>query len=160
MDPSGLLSPWDFLGKNTSVSSHFLLQGIFLTQRLDPCLLYPLHFRWILYHWATCGKKKKIKTMLSLIHSIVFDGSSMICQAPLGTGDTQRISQFNESWSKEKKSLAYLLHIFQSSFLYLTHSLIEHLFFDCVKQICFSSSFGRCDSFSPWLLLDLSRRLA
>ena len=42
-------------------------------------------------------EKKKIKTMLSLIHSIVFDGSSMICQALLGTGDTQRISQFNES---------------------------------------------------------------
>ena len=39
--------PWDFPGKNTGVSSHFLVQGIFLTQGLNPCLL---HCRWILYH--------------------------------------------------------------------------------------------------------------
>ena len=25
-------SPWDFLGKNTGLGCHFLLQGIFLTQ--------------------------------------------------------------------------------------------------------------------------------
>ena len=30
----------DSLGKNTGVGSHFLLQGIFLTQGLDPCLLH------------------------------------------------------------------------------------------------------------------------
>ena len=28
---SPLLHPWDLLGKNTGVGSHFLLQGIFLT---------------------------------------------------------------------------------------------------------------------------------
>ena len=33
-------SPWDFLGKNTGVGCHFLLQGIFLTQELNPCFLY------------------------------------------------------------------------------------------------------------------------
>ena len=32
---------------------HFLLQGIFLTQDSNPCLLCPLHGRQILYHWAT-----------------------------------------------------------------------------------------------------------
>ena len=37
-------------GKNTGVSYHFLLQGIFLTQRSNPCLLL---YRWILNHWAT-----------------------------------------------------------------------------------------------------------
>ena len=31
-----LLCPWDFLGKNTGVGSHFLLQGIFLTQGSNP----------------------------------------------------------------------------------------------------------------------------
>ena len=30
--------PWDFTGKNTGVGCHFLLQGIFLTQGLNPCL--------------------------------------------------------------------------------------------------------------------------
>ena len=38
--------PWDSPGKNTEVSSHSLLQGIFLTQGLNPGLL---HCRQILY---------------------------------------------------------------------------------------------------------------
>ena len=36
-----LLCPWDFPGKNTGLGCHFLLQGIFLNQRLN------LH----LWHW-------------------------------------------------------------------------------------------------------------
>ena len=35
-----LLCPWDFPGKNTGVSCHFLLQGIFPTQGLKPHLLF------------------------------------------------------------------------------------------------------------------------
>ena len=34
-----LPSPWDSPGKNTGVGCHFLFQGIFLTQGLNPCLL-------------------------------------------------------------------------------------------------------------------------
>ena len=34
-----LLCPWDFPGKNTGVGSHFLLQGIFLTQESNTRLL-------------------------------------------------------------------------------------------------------------------------
>ena len=34
-----LLCPWDSAGKNTGVGCHALLQGIFLTQGLNPCLL-------------------------------------------------------------------------------------------------------------------------
>ena len=41
-----LLCPWDFPDKNTGVSFHFLLQGIFLTQESNPGLL---HCRHILY---------------------------------------------------------------------------------------------------------------
>ena len=33
-----LLCPWDFLGKSPRVGCHFLLQGIFLTQVLNPGL--------------------------------------------------------------------------------------------------------------------------
>ena len=44
-----LLCPWDFPGKNTRVGCGFLLQGIFLTQRSNPCLLKLLHCRKILY---------------------------------------------------------------------------------------------------------------
>ena len=65
-------------GKNIEMGCHALLQGIFLTQGLNPCLLYFLHFRWILYHWATwVGEGGGIKTLLCLTHSVVFDGSSM-----------------------------------------------------------------------------------
>ena len=35
-----VLCPWDSPGKNTGVCYHFLLQGIFLTQRLSPGLLH------------------------------------------------------------------------------------------------------------------------
>ena len=45
--------PWDFPGKNTEMGFHSLPRGIFLTQASNPYLLYLLHCRWILYHWAT-----------------------------------------------------------------------------------------------------------
>ena len=41
-----VLCPWDSPGKNTGVGCHFLLQGIFPTQGLNPGLL---HCRQILY---------------------------------------------------------------------------------------------------------------
>ena len=37
-------------GTSDNWSCHFLFQGLFLTQGLNPCLL---HWQWILYHWAT-----------------------------------------------------------------------------------------------------------
>ena len=45
--PPGSSVHGDFLGKNTGVGCHSLLQRIFLTQRLSPGLL---HSRQILYH--------------------------------------------------------------------------------------------------------------
>ena len=42
-----LLCPWSFLGKNTRVRFHLLLQGSLPTQGSSPRLL---HGRWILYH--------------------------------------------------------------------------------------------------------------
>ena len=41
--PARLLCPWDSQGKNTGVDCHCLLQGIFLTQGLNSCLLCLLH---------------------------------------------------------------------------------------------------------------------
>ena len=40
-----LLCPWDFPGKNTGVSCHFLLPGIFPTQGSNPCLFCLLHWQ-------------------------------------------------------------------------------------------------------------------
>ena len=42
-----LLCLWDYSSKTTGVGCHFLLQGIFLTQGLNPHLL---HWQVILYH--------------------------------------------------------------------------------------------------------------
>ena len=42
LEPIRLLCPWSFPGKNTGVDCHFLLQGIFLTQGLNLCHLWPL----------------------------------------------------------------------------------------------------------------------
>ena len=42
LQPIRLLCPCDFPGKNTGVGSHFPLQGMFLTQGLNLCLLGPL----------------------------------------------------------------------------------------------------------------------
>ena len=44
------LCPWIFLGRNTGVGCHFLLQGVFLTHGLNPSLS---HGRQILYHCTT-----------------------------------------------------------------------------------------------------------
>ena len=41
LQPARLLWPWDSPGKNTGVGCHALLQGIFLTQGLNPHLLSP-----------------------------------------------------------------------------------------------------------------------
>jgi len=47
LQPHGLLllCSWDFPGKNIGRGFHFLLQGIFLNQRLNPCLLCLLHWQ-------------------------------------------------------------------------------------------------------------------
>ena len=46
LQPARLLCPWNSPGKNTGVSCHFLLQGIFPTQGLNSSVL---HCRKILY---------------------------------------------------------------------------------------------------------------
>ena len=40
-----LLCPWDSPGKHTGVGCHFLLQGIFPTQVMNPCHLCFLHWQ-------------------------------------------------------------------------------------------------------------------
>ena len=40
---TGSSCPWEAPHKNTRVGCHFLLQGIFLTQGLNLCLLHLLH---------------------------------------------------------------------------------------------------------------------
>ena len=51
--PARLFCPWDFLGKQTGVVCHFLLQGIFLTQGLNACLLHWQADSLFLNHWES-----------------------------------------------------------------------------------------------------------
>ena len=44
-DPMDCSLPWDSSGKSTGVGCHALLQGIFLTQGLNPGLLCLLHWQ-------------------------------------------------------------------------------------------------------------------
>ena len=43
LQPARLLCLWNSPGTNTELGCHFLLEGIFLTQGLNPCLLCLLH---------------------------------------------------------------------------------------------------------------------
>ena len=45
LHPARLLCPWSIPGKNTGTGCHFLLQGIFRTQGLNPHLLCLLHWQ-------------------------------------------------------------------------------------------------------------------
>ena len=54
LKPTRLPCPWNFLGKNTGVSSHSLLQGIFLIQGSN---LRFIHCRQILYHPSHQGSR-------------------------------------------------------------------------------------------------------
>ena len=45
LQPTRLLCPWNFPGKNTGVGCHALLQGISLTQGSNPHLLHLLHWQ-------------------------------------------------------------------------------------------------------------------
>ena len=57
LQPHGLYNPWNSPGQNTGVGSLSLLQGIFLTQGLNPGLP---HHTWILYQLSHKGKPKNM----------------------------------------------------------------------------------------------------
>ena len=69
-----LLCPWNSLGKSTRVGCHALLQGIFLTQGSNPCLL---HCRQTPYHWVTRETHILLLLLLSRFSSVCLyiDGS-------------------------------------------------------------------------------------
>ena len=45
LQPARLFCPQDFPGRNTGVGCHFLLRGIFLTQRSNPHFFHLLHWQ-------------------------------------------------------------------------------------------------------------------
>ena len=63
--PASLLCPWNSPGKNTSVDSHFLLQGILPIQGLNPSLLHCSRFFTV---WAT-GEAWSASSLRSNTHA-------------------------------------------------------------------------------------------
>ena len=63
---------WDSPGKNTRVGCHSLLQGMFPAQGSNLRLLWLLHCRWILYHWATWEAPVLSNEPLFLLVEILF----------------------------------------------------------------------------------------
>ena len=64
LQPTRLLCPWNFPGKNTRVGSHSLLQGIFPTQGLNLGLL---HCMQILYHLS---HQRSPRTLLEIFKKL------------------------------------------------------------------------------------------
>ena len=65
LSPTRLLCLWGSSGKNIGVGCHSLLQGIFLTQGVNPDLL---HCRQILYHLSHQGSPTKGRLFLCVWH--------------------------------------------------------------------------------------------
>ena len=67
--PTRILCLWDYPSKNIWADCHFLLQGIFLNQELHP----HLHYKWILYNWATREASESDISSVHFSHSVVSD---------------------------------------------------------------------------------------
>ena len=93
---------------NTGVGYHFLLQGVFPTQELNPCLLLG---RWIPYHWATwealhynvCAKSLQSYPTLCHPMDCNLPGSSVhgILQARIPEWIAMPFSR-GSSWSRDR----------------------------------------------------------
>ena len=81
-DPTRLLCPWDSPAKNTGVDCYALLQGIFLTQGLNSCLLHLLHWQVRFLPLAPPGTSQSISCYFILTRSrgIIFIFSILYCK--------------------------------------------------------------------------------
>ena len=68
--PLGSPCPWDFPGKNTGVGYHFLLQGIFPTQGLNPHLLCHRYWHGSFLIPETGGGSRLSSATLPQMHSV------------------------------------------------------------------------------------------
>ena len=89
LQPAKLLCPWNFLGKNTRVGCHFLLQGNLPDPGIKPAFLVSSTDRWVLYHCATWEAPSHCNCVYECVLShfqlfaTLWTGA---CQAPLSMG--------------------------------------------------------------------------
>ena len=84
--PSRFLHPWDFPGKNTGVGCYFLLQGIFLTQGLNPGLP---HCRQTLYPLSHQGSLTTVYKIRKSIRTWAPQVALVVKNLPTNAGDTR-----------------------------------------------------------------------
>ena len=82
LQPTRLLYPWDFPGKNTRVGCHAFLQGIFPTQGLNPCLLRLLHWQVGSLPLAPHGKPNNVYMSMILSQFLLASLSCIVSTSP------------------------------------------------------------------------------
>ena len=71
LQPAWLFCAWNFPVKDVGVDCHFLLQGIFLTQRSNPCLLGLLHWQVDSLPPCCLGSPEIIQRQVSAKHPLL-----------------------------------------------------------------------------------------
>ena len=125
--PTRLPCPWDSPGKNTGVGCHALLQGIFLTQGLNPHVLCLLH--WQAGSLPLAPPKKPIYILLYIIiiyiYIFIFRFFSVI--------DCYKILNIVPCAKQ------YDLGVFFFSFIFIWRIIILHVAFVSAAQQCESA---------------------
>ena len=105
LQPSSLLCPWNFPGKNTGQGCHFLLQKIFPAQGSNLCLLYLLNWQagsLPLHHFRFPGSSDG-KNLLATQETQVI---SLGQEDPLGNGKPLQYSclenSVDRSWGRKQ----------------------------------------------------------
>ena len=123
---SRFLCPWDFSGKNTGVGCHFILQGIFLIQGPNPCLL----------HWQ--ADSLPLNHQRSPLSSMSFNKCIMACVLHFS------IIQNFTILKKKKKSTE--LYLFNSPPTVTKHQTTTYLFIISVVLL-----FSECHINRTWV---------
>ena len=120
MSRARLLCPWDSPGENTGVGCHALLQGTFLTQRLNLSLL---HCRQSLYHLTR--QIALLLSYLTIICALTVLYAKCICKEETFHCDVQLCVQL---------TLTYMLVAWNLHPQELANTLNKHVF--CTEICC------------------------
>ena len=118
LQPARFLCPWNSLGKNIEVGSHFLLHGLFPTQGSNP---NHLHCRQILYHLSQKESPQDRQSLLQYRHRILVQDVSRF-QCPLRSPPT-----LNLRTQSSKFLFCFTLHFF-SNFLLVSYAFYSTMF--------------------------------
>ena len=105
LQPARLLCRWDFPGKNTGVGCHFLLQGLFLTQRANQFPDWqadslPLSHQGSPHEWVQYPLLKRLQRDLLAL---------------LSSDDTRRVSEPESRFPPDTESASTLIQDFPAS---------------------------------------------